>query len=126
MVGSIRRIRSRAALPVALFVLLGTGCNTEPSSDPGGPASPSEAFVVLVEPSAILLLPGETRQLRGSVRSSRGVFLPTPLRWTSADATIASVTGGGLVTALRAGQTTITATPAQGHGAGQAIVTVAR
>jgi len=120
---SIRQIR-KTALPIPLLVLLAAGCNTEPSSNPLPTGGGSADFFVSVEPSSVVLIPGESQQLRGFIRSGQGVFLPTPLQWTSADSSIASVSGGGLVTALKAGETVITGTPALGPGSWMATIKV--
>ena len=83
------------------------------------------SLIVTVEPSTLNLVAGEQRQLRGTVRTPQGIFLPAALAWSSNDESIASVSGTGLVTAKRAGQVGILATVHSGQGSGRAAVTVA-
>jgi len=64
---------------------------------------------VAVNPATLELHPGETRQLVGTPRVASGTAATVAVTWHSADPAIASVSGSGLVTAVAAGQTTITA-----------------
>ena len=57
------------------------------------------------------LLPGGTVQLTARALTSAGVELTTTsITWSSASATVATVSAAGLVTAVGAGTTTISAT----------------
>jgi hypothetical protein len=58
--------------------------------------------------AADTMVVGGAKQLYATLRDGQGnVVTGTTLRWTSSDSTVATVTGTGAVTALRAGVTTI-------------------
>jgi len=85
---------------------------------PAQPAAPAPVPVatVRVAPAADTLDIGGTKQLAASTLDSTGVALTNrSVAWSSADTTIARVSSTGLVTAVRAGSTTITAT-SEGKG----------
>jgi hypothetical protein len=76
------------------------------------------------EPGAPLVM-GSSRSLVGIIRDSRGQAVSNrPIRWSSSDPSIASVTETGMVTGQAPGRATITAT--HGSVSGQAVVDVVR
>jgi plastocyanin len=82
-----------------LFVLGACGDGT----GPGG--------VRTVDVTAALstLLVGQSVQLNATARDASGAVVAGAVSWTTSDATIATVSGSGLVSALTSGQVTITA-----------------
>ncbi|MFO7894081.1 MAG: Ig-like domain-containing protein [Longimicrobiales bacterium] len=79
---------------------------------------------VVVDPSNLTIDMGTTGQLTAEVQDSNGVVIPgVGVTWNSADETIATVDGGGLVTGIDVGSTTVTASAA--GLSGQADVFVA-
>ncbi len=69
------------------------------------------------------MLPGDQEVLRAKVKPSTAV---QTIRWDSSDATVATVSDAGVVTALKQGQTTITATSvARPDLSAQCVITVA-
>ncbi|WP_411280099.1 Ig-like domain-containing protein [Gemmatimonas sp.] len=79
-----------------------------------------------VTPSSTSIVEGQTTQLRAEARSAAGVVLTgRTITWTSANATVASVSSSGLVTGVSTGTTTITAS-SEGRSATAAIVITAR
>ena len=82
MFGSYWRLRLAAAyLTLALASPL-AGCNADNQIDPSPPGPPSPAaLIVTVEPALVSLTAGETRQLRGQVRTPSVIFLPSALLW---------------------------------------------
>ena len=103
------RIQARfgAALVLLSVGLPVAGCNGPDSSGPSVSAPQPTTLIISIEPNSLDLAPGESRQLRAVARTAPGIILPTPLVWTSADESIASVSATGVVTAKREGQTAI-------------------
>lgn len=88
----------------------------------GDPAVPECAVrAVSVTPFAASITVGATSQLSASVAASNCGTTPAA-SWSTSDGGVASVSGGGLVTAVAPGAATITATA--GGQTGQATVTV--
>lgn len=67
---------------------------------------------VLISPSNIALIVGQSVQMSSSLRDIQGVPITAPLEvtWSSADSTIVSVTASGRVTARSTGTARVTAT----------------
>ena len=87
------------------------------------PPAPAAVASVAVSPSAQSLVPGTTVQLSATARDAQGNQLnDRTLVWNSSDLGIATVSTGGLVTALAPGSARITA--AVGEVAGEAAITV--
>ena len=85
---------------------------------------PRPVATVQVEPSSGSILVGETLQMTASPRDGAGnVLVGRTVTWASSDMAVATVTSSGLVTGLKLGTSTITAT-SEGRS-GQATVTVA-
>ena len=105
--------------PLAIFALvLFAAC---------GGSEPIEPTVtvasVTVSPGTVTLsTPGETAQFSATVRGSDGSTMSTSVSWSSSVPAVASISSGGLATAVGAGTAAITATA--GGKAGSAVVTV--
>jgi serine/threonine protein kinase len=93
---------------------------TAPAPAPGPPAVVAQ---VSVAPNQVSVLTGETAQLSATLRDARGAPITgRQIRWSSADPTVATVSGTGAVTGTGAGTTRITATSERSRGT--AVVTV--
>lgn len=94
----------RSSLAVAALVGVALACRGE-----GPPPRPTVARVD-VSATALTLKPGETRTLTASAVDARGNVLTTePIRWASANPTIADVSSAGMVQGIAPGSTTLTA-----------------
>src|SRR5215510_12532388 len=62
------------------------------------------------------LLVGDVVQAGASVKDNSGSIVPFPIAWTTSDATVATVSPTGLITAVSPGAATITATSAAASG----------
>lgn len=82
------------------------------------------AATVTVSPTPVSLEVGGTQALAAVVRdASGGTMANAAVSWRSSDATVATVSGSGMVTAIAAGSATITAS--SGSVSGSAAITVA-
>lgn len=88
----------------AAFIM--AGCTPEPEPAPG-PEEPVAVESVTLDAESIELVIGETRQLTASILPENADTKTAT--WESADPAIAAVDENGLVTAIAAGSTTITA-----------------
>jgi len=80
------------------------------------------SMTVSVTPTTRTLAVADTSRLTASITDWNGQAVTGAVRWATHDPGIATVDGGGLVTAVRAGSTTVVATY---HGAaGRATITV--
>ena len=109
---------------LALLALAGVswtaGCGNGATEPP--PPEPSRATTVTVTPGTVQLSAlGATAQLSAQVLDQHGQPMAA-VAWLSGSATIATVDGSGLVTAVDNGMATITATSASATG--RATVTV--
>lgn len=114
---------------VAAAILTGaiaTACGGG-SDDTVGP-DPNVVTSVVIDPtSASLTAIGATQQFTASARNSNGGAVSgKSFSYTSSSPSVASVTGGGLVTSVGNGTTTITATLTGGTLSANATVTVAQ
>lgn len=112
-----------------LVTAVGAGSATIAATSEGRSGSatvtvaPVPVASVLVSPSSSALTVGSTVQLTAAPRDASGNTLgDRPVSWSSSDPGVATVSGTGLVTALRPGATTITAS-SEGKS-GSATVTV--
>ena len=81
------------------------------------------ATVELTPDTVFLAAPGVTARLMAEVRDRLGRTIEDEtVAWASADTLVAVVDSGGLVTAMREGKTTVTATAGSAHGSAAAIV----
>ena len=95
----------RHALLVGLFLSV-AGCSDEPA----GPREPAAATITLTGPASSIV-PNEEVALQAAVRAADGsAITAAPVAWTSSDSTVATVSTTGLLKAVAAGVTTITAT----------------
>src|SRR5207249_1643593 len=108
-------------------IALGTATITATSEGQAGTATVTVSSVpvasVLVAPSAVNLLVGNTAQFTGTAQDSAGTVLSgRAITWTSRAPATATVSSTGLVTGAAAGAVTITAT-SEGR-TGSAAITV--
>ncbi|HEY3011153.1 MAG TPA: Ig-like domain-containing protein [Gemmatimonadales bacterium] len=105
---------------LALFGI--TACGG--GDDGGSNAPPAPVASVTIIPSTLPLTVGETQQLTAVLRNAAGTELTgRTVTWTTSDATVATVSTSGLVSALSTGSATIEAS-SEGQ-TGTAAVTVA-
>lgn len=77
----------------------------------------------MISPGTDTITVGERRQLTASAHTSSGAVIPeSEFSWFSRDATIAVVSGTGLVTAVQPGEVTIGATTGSVAGTAQVVV----
>ena len=97
----------RLRLVRLLAVLAGAAC-----ADSAGPSDVLVVSSVSISPSGGSLIVGQTLQLTATARTSSGITVPgRAVTWSSANATVASVSSAGLVTGVAiGGPVTITAT----------------
>ena len=103
-----------------LLILIFLALTTCGKDSPTGPPTPSS--VTVTPASATLTAIGQTIQLYGVVDRNGKTIAGASVTWTSSNATVASVSPGGLVTAHQTGTATITATSS--GVSGQAVVKV--
>jgi alpha-tubulin suppressor-like RCC1 family protein len=113
-----QRVPTLSILKLVLLHLLACGDGEDSSSGPNPPVAS-----VLVSPTELTLLVGESQQLMATPQDQAGNPLAgRSIVWSSSEETVAGVSGAGVVTGIGAGSTTITAT-AEGKS-GTAIVSV--
>lgn len=101
------------------LLLIGAGCGHKDAA-PTGPVAVASVTVSLAEAA---LLPGQSTRATATLRDGSGaVLIGRAVSWTSTNASVASVSSGGDVSALAAGTTTIVAT--SGTTSGSATLTV--
>jgi hypothetical protein len=114
-----RRSHIIAALPPRfLAIALALGATATQScggggGDGGGGTQPPPVAVasITIAPSPLNVTAGLTSQLTATPKSAAGAALSgRQINWSSADQTIATVSASGLVTGVKAGSTTVTAT----------------
>ena len=93
--------------------------DTDINVTPGNPTG--EVTSLFLSQNRLLLSGGQTAQLVAAVNADAANKSVT---WSVADKTIATVSANGLVTAITAGQTVVTATSAEGGLTAQCLVTV--
>ena len=100
------------------------GCGDGATNPPSPPLDPPRPTTIGISPAtARLTALGATIQLSAQVRDQNGrAMTGTTVTWASSASTVATVSAAGLVTAVGAGVTTVTAMA--GEAAGQATVTV--
>jgi hypothetical protein len=104
-------------LTVWIPLMLVAGCEESPA-EPGGPLALVEVTPAFAGPEV-----GEAVQLRATAKDDLGQALSgQQVSWTSSDEAVASVTSGGLVTGIAAGNAIVTATI--GAFTGSATITV--
>ena len=113
------------AVPILVLALI-VACGGDDEAAPTEPPEPPVATTVSISPAAVDLSSlGETLQLTAAVADQNGQAMAgASVSWTTTDNSVASVSAGGLVTAVANGSATVTAT--SGSAAGTAAVTVAQ
>ncbi len=106
---------------VAIISIAVVGCTSREPVGPLSGAMLSGGKTVVVTPSAATLEPGQTQQLSAQYfvngKQKKALFV-----WSSSNAAVATVSAQGLVTAVSAGEATMTATTS--GTSGTALVTV--
>jgi len=120
-------IASVSATGVVTGNLPGTATITATSEGKSGSTTVTVTLVpvggVAVSPSTLSLTPSQTGTLAATVTDANGqVVTNRPVTWSTSDASIATVSQSGVVTAVASGSATITAT--SGSSSGTATVTV--
>ncbi len=106
-----------------VVVVAGAGIWAYIASRDKGPRPPQVASVTVLPPRASASV-GGTLSLTALVQNAdRQELMGVPLRWASSEPRVAVVSGDGIVTAVAAGEVTITAATSEGR-AGSAFVTV--
>src|SRR5713101_1698277 len=112
-------------LLLAAALLTGIACN-DPPTGPAPPAGRPTVWSVTVAPSPDTLLLGSVVQLKATTKDSAGnVLTGRVVTWASNNTAVATVNSTGLVTAVAAGQATITATSEGQRGPAAIMVTTA-
>lgn len=113
------------AVPILALAVI-VACGGDDEAAPTEPPEPPVATTVSISPAAVDLSSlGETLQLTAAVADQNGQAMAgAPVSWTISDNSVASVSAGGLVTAIANGSATVTAT--SGSAAGTAGVAVAQ
>ena len=113
------------AVPIVALVMI-FACGGDDETAPTEPPEPPVATSISISPaSADFSSFGETLQLTAAVLDQNGQSMAgASVGWTISDNAVATVSGGGLVTAVQNGSATVTAT--SGSAAGTASVTVAQ
>ena len=102
--------RATTALGVLVLAILSCGEGVTPPPPTPPPAAPQPSTVT-VEPDPAIVVAGETAQLTARVLDQRArVISGAPVTWASRDPAVASVDGSGLVTGLKEGLSSVTAT----------------
>jgi len=87
-------------------------------------AAPPPTVSVTVSPASVALTVAGTRQLSATVKLSTGSTVSNPaITWLSSNTKVATVSPGGLVTAVAAGSASITAQSGTGKGTSAITVT---
>lgn len=98
-------MKTLQAFGVTLVLLLLAACG-----DPAGNGQAKQPTITLTPTMATLEL-GGTQKLTAAVKDGAGSSVDNPeLTWASADPTVATVNAEGVVTGIKAGETTISAT----------------
>ncbi len=116
--GSSDFSRSRVARPAVLgflgLAVLSCGGDDTTSPPPGPPPPPPTATVparITLEPETVTVVAGDTVRVRARVLNDRAQPISDAVvTWTSADPTIATVDATGLVSGLKEGNASLTAT----------------
>ncbi len=91
----------------------------------GGGFGPGELQSITITPSSLTLAPGNTQQLTatGNFAGSSPQDITTWVKWSFSDTSIATITTGGLLTAVSPGTVTVSAQVEWGIGT-SIVVTV--
>ena len=106
----------------AVVALLSCGEGVTPPPPPP-PAPPPQPAKVTLEPNPVTVVAGDTVRMRARVLDDRARPISNaPVAWTSGDSTVATVDATGLVTGLREGRASVTATSGPAKGAASLTV----
>ncbi|MFO7894265.1 MAG: Ig-like domain-containing protein [Longimicrobiales bacterium] len=110
----------RAAITVTLMLLFLAGCG---EGEPSGPEDPVATSLAVEPATSTLTAVGASALLVASVRDQDGAPMPgADLTWASTDATVATVSAAGQVTAVGPGEARIAATAGAATDTAAAIV----
>jgi hypothetical protein len=111
-----RTLETSALLALALLLACGGGDD---------PVEPAPVASVVLDPTTLQLLVGQSAPLTATARDNAGVTLAgRTIAWTTSNAAVATAASNGTVTGVSAGSATITAT-VEGKTATAAVVVVA-
>lgn len=122
--------KHRQWIVMAATVAAASGCSSDGPVDPGGNGSGSggsgsgnvAVASVIVTPATVQLAPGERSILSATVLDGAGNALSRTVTWRSSNPAVAVVSTTGEVTAVAAGDVTISATAADRTGAAAVAV----
>src|SRR4029453_4478219 len=118
---TIKYLKVAHVLMYSAIIAVAVACSG--SSDPSDPVSPRPVATVAVRPTANALIVGQTASLVATAKDASGnVIAGRAVQWATSNASIATVTAAGVVTAVAEGTTTVSAT-VEGK-TGQATVSV--
>lgn len=99
------------------------GTPTAPPPPPPPPPPPTPVATVLVQPEAVTLAPGQTTTLSATPRDAGGAPLSgRTITWATGNASVATVSAAGVVTAVAAGSALISATSEGRTGTAQVTI----
>lgn len=96
-------------LPISVSTMI-IACGGDGTSGPTPPPPPTPVASVSLTPTSADLQVGQTRQLTAQPKDADGNSLSRTVTWQSSSAAVATVSSGGLVTAVSTGSAQITAT----------------
>lgn len=121
---TLHSARWQLALATLLAVAACSG-GTPTAPPPPPPPPPTPVANVLVQPEAVTLAPGQTTTLSATPRDAGGIPLSgRTITWATGNASVATVSAAGMVTAVAAGNALISATSEGRTGTAQVTVQV--
>ncbi len=109
--GLLRTRTARFAWVLAAFFAVSSCGDDTAAPPPPPPPETPQPSTVTVEPDTAVVVAGDTVRLTARVLDRRArVISGAPVTWTSGDPMVATVDATGLVTGLREGQASVTAT----------------
>ncbi|HEX9108286.1 MAG TPA: Ig-like domain-containing protein, partial [Longimicrobiales bacterium] len=109
--GRIPAIGKSCGLAACVLLLVGAACGSDDGLTSASLVPPRLAALVAISPNTLSLEVDSARQVTATAWDDLGNVLDNhPVTWSSSDTTVASVSPGGLVTALAAGSATVRAT----------------
>ena len=102
------QLSSVAVVFAVVVVVVVAGCGSSGGTTPTGPV----VAKVVIASTQSALVPGKQLQLSASAQDASGVIISSPgtIAWSSSVTTVATISQTGLLTAVAAGSTTISAT----------------
>jgi len=123
MTNTMKYFKHLLFLSILCSLVLFTNCGEEEGAIVDAPADNTDdgsIDSISITPSALSLAPGESGTLTANILPSNAT--DTTFAWTSSNETIATIDQLGIVTAITAGETTITAV--SNEGGIEAVVSV--